>query len=85
MEPVKWSQQKSRDVLNEAIEGNISDDLLAAASDAVKDGYEGSLARQDHRPYRASEDAWQMHVAFGGWIYLSPGEHEPFLSHCGVY
>ena len=45
MEPVKWSQQKSRDVLNEAIEGNISDDLLAAALDVVKDGYEGSLAR----------------------------------------
>ena len=53
MEPVKWSQQKSRDVLNEAIEGNINDDLLAAASQAVKDGYEGSLARQVFNPNRA--------------------------------
>lgn len=51
VEPVKWSQQKSRDVLNEAIEGNISDDLLAAASDAVKDGYEGSLARYFSRSH----------------------------------
>lgn len=45
VEPVKWSQQKARDVLNEAIEGTISDGLLAAAAEAVSEGYEGTLAR----------------------------------------
>lgn len=45
MEPVKWSQQKARDVLNEAIEGTITDGMLAAAAEAVGEGFEGTLAR----------------------------------------
>lgn len=45
VEPVKWSQQKARVVLNEAIEGTVSDDLLAAAAEAVSHGYDGTLTR----------------------------------------
>lgn len=47
VEPVKWTQQKSRDVLNEAVEGSITDGMLAAAAAAVGDGYEGTLSRSD--------------------------------------
>lgn len=45
VEPVKWSQQKARIVLNEAIEGAVGDDLLQAAAEAVSNGYDGSLSR----------------------------------------
>ena len=35
----------TRNVLNEAIQGAISDDLLSAATEAVANGYDGSLTR----------------------------------------
>ena len=45
VEPVRWSQQKARTVLNDAIEGSVSEEMLAAAAEAVAAGYEGSLSR----------------------------------------
>lgn len=45
MEPVKWSQHKTRAVLNEAIEGDVGENLLRAAAEAVSVGYDGSLSR----------------------------------------
>lgn len=45
VEPVKWNQQTARVVLNEAIGGSVSDELLAAAAEAVSQGYDGTLTR----------------------------------------
>lgn len=42
---MKWSQQKARAVLNEAIEGAISEEMLRGAANAVAGGYDGSLSR----------------------------------------
>ena len=43
---MKWSAQTTRNVLNEAVHGYISDAMLVAAAKAVADGYDGSLLRQ---------------------------------------
>ena len=46
VEPVKWSPQRMRKVLNNAIlSGNVADDMIACAEQALGEGFEGSLSR----------------------------------------
>lgn len=46
VEPVKWSPQRMRKVLNNAIlTGNVGDDMIACAETALGEGFEGSLSR----------------------------------------
>ena len=46
VEPVKWSPQRMRKVLNNAIlSGNVADDMIACADQALGEGFEGSLSR----------------------------------------
>ena len=48
VEPVKWSPQRMRKVLNNAIlTGNVGDDMIACAETALGEGFEGSLSRSD--------------------------------------
>lgn len=46
VEPVKWSPERMRKVLNNAIlTGNVGDDMIACAEQALGEGFEGSLSR----------------------------------------
>lgn len=46
VEPVKWSSERMRKVLNNAIlSGLVADEMITAAEQALTDGFEGSLSR----------------------------------------
>ena len=63
VEPVKWSPQRMRKVLNNAIlTGNVGDDMIACAETALGEGFEGSLSRSDTLRYILS--------SLGTWFAL---------------
>lgn len=45
VEPVKWAQEKTREVLSTAVEGIVTPEMILAAGHAVQHGYEGSISR----------------------------------------
>lgn len=59
VEPVRWPHARMRKVLNAAVTGGgVSDDMIAAAQQALDEGYQGSLSRcESHSPTQAIKSA----------------------------
>eukprot|EP00884_Botryococcus_braunii_P004172 jgi/Botrbrau1/13756/Bobra.0056s0013.2 len=57
VEPMKWSPQRMRQVLNFAVSDFVQDDMIRAAQLAIDQGYEGTLSRRGSSLITAAEAA----------------------------